>query len=368
MLPAPLPRGMRADLALVGFGHVGQRFASLLDEQREVLRRDHDLEVRIAGIATRRRGVHLASGGLSVTEALNASHGDDPSGRRNNLRDILPQLFQRLGESSSPLRVLVETTTLSIADGQPAISHIEAAIDAGCHAVTANKGPVAFAYRRLRDRATAAGVSFLFEGAVMDGVPVFNLVREAMPGVTIQGFRGVVNSTTNHILTALENGEPFAPALARMQAEGIAEADASLDIDGWDAAAKTAALANVLMDAEITPHLVDRMGIGPESGPAAQDARRRGHRLRLVVAASRNRDGVRATVQPVELPADDLLSGLRGTANALVLQTDLLGEVAIHQLGGGLTATAYALLSDLITIRRRAGAASSAEKGGSDRS
>ena len=184
------------------------------------------------------------------------------------------QLLQRLGESRSPLRVLVETTTLTIADGQPAIGHIDAAIDAGCHVVTANKGPVAFAYRRLRAWPAGAGVSFLFEGVVMDGVPVFNLVRETMPGVTVRGFRGVVNSTTNHILTALESGEAFAPALARMQAEGIAEADASLDVDGWDAAAKAAALANVLMDGELTPHLVHRTGIGPESATQAQEARR----------------------------------------------------------------------------------------------
>jgi len=219
--------------------------------------------------------------------------------------------------------------------------------------VTANKGPVAFAYRRLRDRAAAAGVAFLFEGAVMDGVPVFNLVRETMPAVTVLGFRGVVNSTTNHILTALEDGEAFAPALARMQAEGIAEADASLDVDGWDAAAKAAALANVLMNAELTPHLVDRTGIGPETAAQAREALQRGARIRLVASGRRDGSGrVVATVRPEELPPEDLLSGLRGTANALILHTDLLGDVAIHQPGGGLTATAYALLSDLITIRR----------------
>jgi len=263
--------------------------------------------------------------------------------------------LQRLAVNGASLRAIVETTTLTITDGQPAIGHIEAAIDAGCHAVTANKGPVAFAYRRLRDRAAAAGVSFLFEGAVMDGVPVFNLVRETMPAVTIEGFRGVVNSTTNHILTALESGDAFAPALARMQTEGIAEADASFDVEGWDAAAKTAALANVLMGADITPHLVERMGIGPESAALARDALRRGNRLRLVASATRKDDRVTAAVRPVELPGDDLLSGLRGTANALILHTNLLGDVAIHQLGGNLTMTAYALLSDLITIRRRAG-------------
>ena len=344
---------MRADLALVGFGHVGQRFARLIAEQAHTLRTTHDLEPRIVGIATRRHGSAYAAEGIDVDRAL----ADVAAGRQLEGPGGSPsptELLQRLGASGSPLRVLVETTTLSIADGQPAILHIETAIDAGCHAVTANKGPVAFAYRRLRDRSAAAGVSFLFEGAVMDGVPVFNLVRETMPAVTVLGFRGVVNSTTNHILTALEDGDAFAPALARMQAEGIAEADASLDVDGWDAAAKTAALANVLMDAELTPHLVERTGIGPESAAQAREALRRGSRLRLVASSSRDDRGhVVATVRPVELPPEDLLSGLRGTANALILHTDLLGDVAIHQLGGGLTMTAYALLSDLIAIRRR---------------
>jgi homoserine dehydrogenase len=218
--------------------------------------------------------------------------------------------------------------------------------------VTANKGPAAFAYRELDELAARNDVSFLFEGAVMDGIPVFNLVRETMPTVTIEGFHGVVNSTTNHILTALEAGDAYAPALAHMQAQGIAEADPSLDVDGWDAAAKAAALANVLLDAGITPRDVDRTGIGPSTATWARDARSRGHRVRLVASAQRGR---RPVVAPVELPENDLLAGLQGMANALVLETDTLGRVVISQLDGGLTHTAYALLSDLITVRRRVG-------------
>jgi homoserine dehydrogenase len=197
-------------------------------------------------------------------------------------------------------------------------------------------------------------VSFIFEGAVMDGVPVFNLVRETLPALEVVGFRGVVNSTTNHILSALERGEPFGPALARMQEAGIAEADPSLDVDGWDAAAKTAALANVLMHAGITPHDVSRRGIDHASGPAALRAIDAGRRLRLVASAVRLPDGsLQASVAPVELPATDLLAGLRGQANAIIFETDLLGEIAICQLDGSLTHTAYALLSDLVTLHRR---------------
>ena len=345
---------MRADILLVGFGNVGRRFARLLDEREEVLRRQHDLEPRIVGISTRRHGSAFAAEGLDVTAVLESYARGRIVAETSAPAPDVTRLIERLAASEAPLRVMVETTPLAIADGQPAIAHIEAALGAGCDAVTANKGPVAFAYRSLRDRALRAGRSFLFEGAVMDGVPIFNLVRETMPALTFHGFRGVVNSTTNHILSALEDGEAFAPALARMQAEGIAEADPSLDVDGWDAAAKTAALANVLMDAELTPQEIDRTGIGPESAAPAVEARTRGRRLRLVAAASRTSGGeVSGSVRPVELLDDDLLARLRGKSNALILQTDLLGDIAIHQLGGDVTMTAYALLSDLVTLRRR---------------
>ena len=345
---------MRADILLVGFGNVGRRFARLLDEREEILRSQHDLEPRIVGISTRRHGSAFAAEGVDVTAVLESYARGRVAAETSEPAPDVTRLIERLAASEAPLRVVVETTPLAIADGQPAIAHIEAALEAGCDAVTANKGPVAFAYRSLRDRALRAGRSFLFEGAVMDGVPIFNLVRETMPALTFHGFRGVVNSTTNHILSALEDGEAFGPALERMQAEGIAEADPSLDVDGWDAAAKTAALANVLMDADLTPQDIHRTGIGPESAPLALEARTRGRRLRLVAAASRIPGGeVSGSVRPVELVDDDLLARLRGKSNALILQTDLLGDIAIHQLGGDLTMTAYALLSDLVTLRRR---------------
>ena len=188
----------------------------------------------------------------------------------------------------------------------------------------------------------------------MDGIPIFNLVRETLPVVRITGFEGVVNTTTNHILTAMEEGRDFDSALAQMQADGIAEADASLDVDGWDAAAKTAALANVLLAARMTPQDVARTGISSGMGERARAARTRGQRLKLVATARRDGDGrVVARVEPRELPQDHLLAGLAGDANALVLETDLLNRVAICQLSGSLTQTAYALLSDLITIARQ---------------
>jgi homoserine dehydrogenase len=187
----------------------------------------------------------------------------------------------------------------------------------------------------------------------MDGVPVFNLVRETLPAVGISGFRGIVNSTTNYVLTRMEAGRTFAEALGEMQAAGIAEADATHDIDGWDAAAKTAALLNVLMRAEVTPHDIDRTGISGVTPEMLQDARRQGHRLRLVATGGRQDGKAMGRVAPTLLPEEDVLAGLAGMQNALVLQTDLLGDICISELGGGLTQTAYALLSDLIAVRRR---------------
>ena len=339
---------IRADLALVGFGNVAQRFVSLLEESRARLACEDALECRIVGVTTRRRG------------ALYDPHGLDTAQLTGAWPSVLPatsgayQIIDRLRSSDADLRVVVETTTLDIEAGQPAIDHVRAAISAGCHIVTANKGPVSFAYRSLRDEAKAAGIQFLFEGAVMDGVPIFNLVRETLPAATVSGFRGVINSTTNHVLTALEQGDAFDAAVARMQAEGIAEADPSLDLEGWDAAAKTAALANVLLSANLTPRSVRRTGISPSDGERARQARREGRRLKLVAAAIRTGTGaVQATVEPCVLSGSDLLASLDGKANALVLQTDVLGEIAICQLEGNLTHTAYALLSDLITLRRR---------------
>lgn len=344
---------MRADLALVGFGHVGRRVARLIEERRDWLALDYDLECRVVGVATRRHGSVFREAGLdAVGMAVHVEAGHpivEPSIEAADSFDVI----RRLAATDAPMKVVVETTTLDITAGQPAIDHVRAALQAGCHVATANKGPTAFAYEELSVLAEDRGRSFLFEGAVMDGVPVFNLARATLPAVQITGFRGVLNSTTNHILSALEDGEGFDAALQRMQAMGIAEADPSLDVDGWDAAAKTSALANVLMRARMTPQAVDREGIGPATARLAMAAKTRGARVRLVASATTTPEGVVTAVRPVELPESDLLAGLRGMANALVLQTDLLGEIAICQLSGGLTQTAYALVSDLVTIRRR---------------
>jgi homoserine dehydrogenase len=356
------------DLVLVGFGHVARRFVRLLDERAEELSRVHGVEPRVVAIATARHGVARSMDGVDVARALDLvergqdlapldappSSGGRPAATTVSGVEIIHQmaLASRERGSARPL-VVVETTLLDIAAGQPAIDHVRAGLADGAHVITANKGPVAFAHAELDATARAAGRAFLFEGAVMDGIPIFNLVRDTLPAVRIAGFAGVVNSTTNFIITAMEGGRDFSASLAEMQAAGIAEADASLDVDGWDAAAKASALANVLLGATITPHQVERTGIGHLTTDAVQAAVARGRRLKLVARGARRGAAVSVRVGVEEVPADHLFATLTGQQNGLILETDLLGEFAIVQLGGGLTQTAYALVSDLVAVARR---------------
>jgi homoserine dehydrogenase len=345
---------MTFDLVLVGFGNVARRFVRLLDELKGELSRSHDLETRIVGIATRTHGHAFDRRGLDATTLADDVEAGGMVGKDSaSAPPFLPDVLKRCARTARDARlVVVETTTLAIRDGQPAIAHVKAALAASAHVVTANKGPAAFAFSALDAAARRADRRFLFESAVLDGIPIFNLKRATLPAVAMTGFEGVVNSTTNHILTAMENGRTFDAALTAMQTAGIAEADASLDVDGWDAAAKTAALANVLLGANTTPHEVEREGIGAVTAARLAAARASGRRVKLVASASRSGRAVRASVRVVELPETDLLAQLSGQENALVLHTDRLGDIVIVQRGSGLTLTAYGLVSDLVTIRR----------------
>ncbi len=361
-----------ADLILVGFGNVGRRFVQLLEERRDELRGVHGVDWRVVAIATGRHGIARDLRGLDTGRAralvergesldvLDAPRAGALSPPASDALVAQVAAAAKAAGTGRPL-VVVETTVLDIRAGQPAIDHVRAGLRAGAHVITANKGPVAFAYAELSATARAAGLAFRFEGAVMDGIPIFNMVDATLPAVRIAGFSGVVNSTTNFIITAMENGREFAGALAEMQAAGIAEADPSLDVDGWDAAAKAAALANVLMGANATPQRVERSGIGHLSAADVRAAVARGARLKLVARGRRTEAGVAVRVAVEELPASHLFATLGGQQNALVLETDLLGEFAIVQLGGGLTQTAYALVTDLVAVARSAATRSGAK-------
>jgi homoserine dehydrogenase len=220
-------------LALIGFGNVGKALAQLFWERRQ------DYPFRITGIHTARHGTAIRAQGIGAAPEFGPAAASVDSFLESAQADVA-----------------VELTTLAPASGEPAISHIRAAFARGMHVVTANKGPIAHAYAALRDEAQSRGLAFRFESTVMDGAPVFNMVRQNLPGVRVLGFTGVLNSTSKLVVEAMERGETLAEGLEQARRLGITEADGSYDIEGWDSAAKTAALANVLLDAKTTPQAV----------------------------------------------------------------------------------------------------------------
>lgn len=338
-------------IALVGFGSVGRRFAERLMGPYARVLRAAGVEPRITGIATARHGLAVDERGLPIGRCLAAARGGRSLAAYHRGAPVEPgtAFIRRV-----PADVVVEVTPLDPRRGQPAVSHLRAALGRGCHVVTANKGPLAFAYRSLRRLAERKGRLFLFESAVMDGAPVFNMVERCLPGARVLGFRGTLNSTTSLVIARMEEGATASAAVREAQAMGIAEADPRHDLDGWDAAVKGCALASVLMGASITPARVRRRGIGGLSAAAVRAAARAGRRFRLVTRAERVGGAVRVSVAPEELPAGDPLCGSGGDS-ALVLETDLMGEIAVLERGGTVEQTAYGLLTDLVTVARAHG-------------
>ncbi|MCC7451993.1 MAG: homoserine dehydrogenase [Anaerolineae bacterium] len=339
---------MELSLGLVGFGNVGRALAQLIEMKNPMLRTQYNLNLSVMGVVTARHGCAIDPHGLDISRVLetvqhgsiNAFHVGDP------INDT--QAFIR----KVPADVIVETTVLNPKTGQPAIDHIRAALRTKRHVVTANKGPVAFAYQELRNMAESNKCAFLFESTVMDGVPVFSLVRESLPAIDVQRIRGILNSTTNSILTRMADGVPFESALREMQEAGLAEANPDHDVDGWDAATKIAILANVLMSANLRPTEVDRTGIRGITVEEMQAAKVKGQTIRLVCEAFYDNGAVRASVRPTTLNSDDPLALVRGTGNDLILETDMIGYLAIGEDKATPMTTAYGLLVDIVNIAR----------------
>jgi homoserine dehydrogenase len=315
----------------------------LLDREQE-LRERHGIAFRITGIASRRLGWNVDPDGLDPAgvESATARAGREVDGWPKNVRDWL---------RAARADVLFEATSLNVENGQPAVDHIRAALDHGAHAITANKGPVVHAYGELRDLAAARGKRFLFESTVMDGVPIFSLFDQ-LPVIHLQGFHGILNSTTNVILSEMENGLSFDESLKKAQALGIAETDATHDIDGWDAAVKTAAVITVLMDVPVRLEEIEREGIRGLSGEAVRAARKEGRPYKLVCRARKTESGVAASVRPEQIPLTDPVAQVSGASSYIYFETDIFPGLAITEENPGLYATAYGMLADFVRIAR----------------
>jgi homoserine dehydrogenase len=218
------------------------------------------------------------------------------------------------------------------------------------HVVTANKGPIARAYRELEALAVKNQRMLRFEATLADCLPVFTLRRAALPLAKISAIRGIVSSTNNHILTATAAGVPFAAALAEAQRLGIAEADPRNDLDGHDAAAKATILANVLMDADLVPEDVTREPIDERAADSARAAARNGDRVRPLIEIARAGGKVVASFGPRRLGPLDPLYAVDDFSMGLVFETDLAGRVVVQLHDPHVDQVAYAILTDLLEI------------------
>ncbi len=297
------------------------------------------------GIATRRHGSVINPTGIDLAAALSRALAEEEIAPLSpNNTDMDGVTFVR----TSSADVLFENTPVNYQTGQPAIDHIAAALEAGMHAITANKGPVVHAFNKLNDLARANGVRFLHESTVMDGAPIFSLWQEVLPIAKLHSFRGVLNSTTNLILSLMEKGKTFNEALAHAQSIGIAETDPSGDILGWDAAVKVAALVTVLMGIPLTPDRIERKGIDDISLDAVIKARDAGLRWKLICQAWRTGTEVKAYVGPEKVDPNDSLFNVMGTSSAVTFVSDVLGDLTITETNPGPHTTAYGLLADFI--------------------
>lgn len=317
---------------------MGKALLRLLVSKELELRRRYDIRWRLTGVAARRSGWIADPEGLNPLAILN---GHWPVAPIHSCRDVRDWL------EKSRADILFEASSLDFHSGQPAIDHLKAALELGAHAVSANKGPVVHAFRELSALAHEKKKKFLYEATVMDGIPIFSLFPLGLPATSIQGFTGVLNSTTNVILTEIEKGRSLEEAVKRAQALGVAETDPSADLDGWDAAVKTTALAIALMGVPMKLDQVQRTGIRELSEEKIRSVRSAGMRYKLVCRAERRGEGLSCTVQPELLLASDPLASLEGTSSAIRFDLDVF-SFSIVEHNPGIEATAYGLLADFL--------------------
>lgn len=333
-------------LILIGFGAAGQGLARILRDRGSWLEQRYGVDLRIVAVCTRNRGTVYNTTGIDPAVLLDAVA---QTGHLRNLpdqRDWAPEDMIERADAD----VLVELSATNLADGEPATSYVRLALENNLHVITANKGPIALHLPELRRLATEAQLYLGYEGTVMSGTPALRLAWSSLAGCEISEIRGIVNGTTNYILTQMEQGLSYADVLAEAQRLGYAEADPSGDVEGYDAAAKAVILANVVMNAHLSLSDVERMGITTLTRDTIEAARAAGERWKLIARVWREGEQVRASVQPTRLPLSHPLAGVGGATNAITYTTDLLGDVTLIGAGAGGTATGFAIISDILEM------------------
>ena len=340
-------------LAFIGFGVVGQGLAEILQDKKEALKRDEDFEAQIVAISDLRKGAIYHPNGLDINLVLKTLK------ETGNLEDYPPTSGLVKGwDSLTTIResnadTIIEVSYTDVKTGQPAIDHCKTAFENGKNVVMTNKGPVALAYKELSEIAEQHGVSWGFEGAVMSGTPALRMPVATLAGNEITEIRGILNGTTNYILTKMETeGVSYEDALKEAQNLGYAEADPTSDVEGYDARYKIVILSNYVMKVPLTIEEVSCEGISSITLTDIEEARKEGKRWKLLAKARKEGTRVIASIAPEKVGLTDPLASVGGAVNAITYETDLLGSVTLSGAGAGKTETGFSLLIDLITISR----------------
>src|SRR5688572_10563505 len=345
---------MHYNFAFIGFGNVARALARLLLRKQELLKSRYDITFSCTGIATGRHGFAVDPDGLDIKQALQLVE----SGQNISSISAIPVDNSLLVIKNSNADVMFENSPVNTQTGQPALDHIHTALELGMHAITANKGPVVHGYRELTALAKSQEKTFGFESTVLGGSPVFSVFRETFPLAELSSFKGILNATTNIILSRMENGESYEEAVKYCQSVGVAETDPSNDVDGWDAAIKVAALVTVLMDTPFSPQQVDPTGIRGITPEMIAKAKSEGKRYKLVCSVEKLGDQINARVAPELVDASSPLYGKMNSSTGVSFRTDVLPDYSItiserEGMAGGPIETAYGLFADFVNAVTR---------------
>lgn len=337
-------------VALIGFGGVNRALAQLAADNNAKWQSELGFQLKIVGISDLHLGSVVRPEGidLNVLRDLPTEKGALAKLPGGNVDAATEQVIETSGAD-----IVAEATFTNAVNGEPATSYCRLALSKGISVVTTNKGPVAFHAEALKREAAANGVHFEYEGSVMSGTPVIRLAKELLAGSELKGFEGILNGTSNFVLSSMESGLSFKEAVEKAQRLGYAEADPTADIEGHDVRLKVVILANELLGAKLKPADVSCKGISGLTLQSIHDAAASNARWKLIGSASKLADGtVRASVEPKLLPLENSLAAVGDAINAVTFRTGMLGDVTVRGPGAGRVETAYALLADIISIHK----------------
>lgn len=334
-------------LCIFGFGNAGQAFAKLLNEKKHDIRQKYNVDIICSIIVTKSKGNIENNDGidlLGVCQELNKV-GKFTSNYGQFIEDDAKTILME-----GNYDVFVDLTPLNIFTAQPSTDYIKTAMNNKKDVITANKGPIAWYYSGLRDLAKENDINFYFETTVMDGTPIFNLYDYTLMCSKVLRIDGILNSTTNYILTELGRNRKMQDIIDEGKTLGFIDAIPENDIDGWDAAAKVCALMNVLMDAKITPMDVDRTGIAEITYKDIKKADKENKVYKLLCSGYREDGKVVAKVSPEKIEKSNQLATITGTSSQVDISTDLMGKISIVEHNPQILQTAYGIYSDLMRL------------------